>query len=59
LPLDFDGVVFRQLDAIMPQFEGYIGSPKVDFDDVVDAMVLWSRVPPVSIFEFKEGKREG
>lgn len=43
----------------MPQFEGYISGPEVHFDDVIDAVIFRTGVPPVSVFEFEGGKWEG
>lgn len=40
LPLDFDGVVFTQLDAVMPKLKRHICRSKVHFDDIVDAVVF-------------------
>jgi len=59
LPLNLDGIILRKLDTVMPKFERNISGPEVHFDDVIDAMVFWTGVPPVSVFEFEEGKREG
>ena len=59
MPLNFDGVILRKLDTVVPKFERNIGGPEVHFDDVVDAVVFRAGVPPVSIFELEEGKWEG
>lgn len=59
LPLYLDGIIFTQLDTIVPQLEGQVCRPEVHFDDKVDAVVLLATVPPVPVFQFKLREWDG
>ena len=58
LPLYLDGVVFAELDAVVPQLERQVCRSKIDLDDKVDAVVLLPAVPPVTILKLKLIKRD-
>jgi hypothetical protein len=57
-PFNLDRVVLAEFLAIMPQFKTNICGAQCDFDDVFDAVVFCSGIPPVPIFELKHCQRE-
>ena len=58
IPFDLDRVIFAELHTIMPQREANVCWTKCDFDDVFDAVILCSRIPPVSILQLKHRERD-
>lgn len=52
-PFNLDRIVLAEFLPIMPQLEADICGTKCDLDDVFNAVVLCSRIPPVSIFKLK------
>ena len=49
LPLHFDRVVLRELNALMPELKADVGGPKYYLNVKFDAVELPARVPPVPI----------
>jgi len=43
----------------VPKLERHIGGSEIDLDDVVDAVVLWAFVPPVSVLELEGAQWQG
>ena len=52
-------VILADLDTLMPELERDICGSNVDFDAVVDAMILLALVPPVAVLELEHAEWEG
>ena len=58
MPLNFNRIILAEFHAIVPQLETKIRGTQRDLDDVIDAVVLLPRVPPMAVLEFEHGERE-
>ena len=58
MPLNFNRIVLAEFHAIVPQLEPKICGTERDLDDVLDAMILLPRIPPMAVLELEHGERE-
>jgi hypothetical protein len=57
MPLNFNRIIPTELHAIVPQLETKICRTQRNLDDVIDAVVLLPRIPPMAVLKFEHGKR--